>query len=143
MSCTDVNDDIFVSLDSRDIEPSDLIELVTNATLRRESPSPKDAYCIQLTPPVSQYHSRPSSPLDDATFSALGDCDSIVTQITLINGEKILVREDVSDYGSTSSPLSVSAAPCSHLRSNSNISTASYGSSEGAAGSRGGEEQLH
>ena len=54
-----------------------------------------------LTPPNSKCATptrslSPSSPLLDSTFSILGDPDSIVTQITLINGEKILVREELS-----------------------------------------------
>ena len=54
-----------------------------------------------LTPPNSKCTSptrslSPTSPLLDSTFSILGDPDSIVTQYTLINGEKILVREELS-----------------------------------------------
>ena len=54
-----------------------------------------------LTPPNSKCATptrslSPTSPLLDSTFSLLGDPDSIVTQITLINGEKILVREEIS-----------------------------------------------
>ena len=101
MSCTDVNDDIFVSLDTKELDHADLIELVSNATLRR-SPSPK--MCIQLTPPTSRCTTRAPSPLDP-TFSALGDPDSIVTQITLINGEKIWVREEVPGLSNFNSDI--------------------------------------
>ena len=150
MSCTDVvtencdDADLFVSLDTRDLEQADLIELVANATLRyvkhtrysatfgyfnnlsgvlnrsvscnllsyfRRSPSPRGFGGMAtssplgdhdtLTPPNSKCATptrslSPSSPLLDSTFSILGDPDSIVTQITLINGEKILVREELS-----------------------------------------------
>ena len=149
MMMTHDDADLFVSLDTRDLEQADLIELVANATLRyvkhtrysstfgyfniskfnylsgvlnrsvacnllsyfRRSPSPRGFGGMAtssplgdhdtLTPPNSKCATptrslSPSSPLLDSTFSILGDPDSIVTQITLINGEKILVREELS-----------------------------------------------
>ena len=53
---------------------------------------------VNPTPPLSRCSTRPPSPLD-STFSVVAgalDPDSIVTQITLINGEKIWVREEVN-----------------------------------------------
>jgi len=75
------------------LDQADLIELVSGATLRNSPPSRMVTSSPILTT-TSQSLTRPSSPSLESAFNILGDQDHIVSQITLINGEKIWVREE-------------------------------------------------
>lgn len=76
------------------LDPADLVDLVSGATLRNSPPSRMVTSSPILSTSSNQCLTRPSSPNLDSTFSILGDQDHVVSQITLINGEKIWVRED-------------------------------------------------
>ncbi len=66
---------LFESAANNVIDPSDLIELVSGATLRPSSPTPSRMVTSSpiLVNPNSQGSTRASSPSLDSTFSILGD----------------------------------------------------------------------
>jgi len=112
------------------LDQADLIELVSGATLRNSPPSRMVTSSPILTT-TSQCLTRPSSPSLESAFNILGDQDHVVSQITLINGEKIWVREEKgpswnhnssgSSHGSIGSTTSSTHDDCNSSTDSINI----------------------